>query len=222
MQNAELDFIFHITDTVGVISLSLIPSEEFSNRNRADPIFQWVTALSPPTAFSLCHVLKSYMKPGMVICDPMCGIGTIPIEGARAFPNCVFIGGEISSKCLTQAMANFASCKENFRQHYQIDFVKWDAGRFPLKDDSVDAIICDLPFGMRHGNYKRNRKFYPILLKEVTRVLKAKGIALLLTIEKKLMRKTLEESHFLYEHGSTAVLIGGFHTILFDIRHSQQ
>ena len=45
----------------------------------------------------------------------------------------------------------------------------------PLKSRSVDVIICDMPFGMKHGNYRINRKLYPLLFQEMLRVLSDDG-----------------------------------------------
>jgi hypothetical protein len=50
--------------------------------------------------------------------------------------------------------------------------VRWNAGKLPLRDGSVDCIASDLPFGRRCGNHRTNSNLYPALLSEFARVLR--------------------------------------------------
>lgn len=56
-----------------------------------------------------------------------------------------------------------------------VEIVQWDAGIIPLKRESVDVVICDMPFGMKHGNYRKNRRLYPVFFGEVLRILSRSG-----------------------------------------------
>ena len=56
-----------------------------------------------------------------------------------------------------------------------VDIVQWDAGKLPVRDRSVDVIICDMPFGMKHGNYRVNRRLYPLFFAEMARILTKDG-----------------------------------------------
>ena len=69
-----------------------------------------------------------------------------------------------------------------------IDVAYWDATRLPLRDQSVDIVISDLPFGKRLGNKIDNRSLYFNALRELARVTKIKtGRAVLLTHDRNSM-----------------------------------
>jgi hypothetical protein len=36
----------------------------------------------------------------------------------------------------------------------KVDLVRWSVKNLPLRDATVDIIVCDLPFGRRSGSYK--------------------------------------------------------------------
>ena len=142
-----------------------------------------------------------------VICR--CGIGTIPIEGALAFPYCFFVGGELSAESMQQARANEQWTREQSKLRLRqgqrqgqrgqssdpcsdssdknssssvvqpfslnVEFVQWNAGSIPVRSGSVDIVVCDMPFGMKHGNYRLNRKLYPLFFREMLRILSENG-----------------------------------------------
>ena len=62
-----------------------------------------------------------------------------------------------------------------------IELLYADARALPLRDGSVDVVLCDLPFGRQHGSVDGNMALYPVVLHEITRVLKQGGRAVLLT-----------------------------------------
>lgn len=51
---------------------------------------------------------------------------------------------------------------------------RWDATSLPLRSDTVDVIIADLPFGRRCGNHSINQSLYRAMLREMHRVLRKK------------------------------------------------
>lgn len=71
--------------------------------------------------------------------------------------------------------------------------IQWDATLLPLHAGSIDALISDIPFGIRHGSHKTNIKLYPQILKEFWRVLANNGRCLLLTSERDYMNQLLEQ-----------------------------
>ena len=74
------------------------------------------------------------------MCDPMCGGGSIPIEGALAFSQGFFLGGD-NHDLATKRTGN--NLKE-FDRKIQADSIQWDATNIPLRDNSVDVLISDL------------------------------------------------------------------------------
>ncbi len=61
----------------------------------------------------------------------------------------------------------------------------------PLRDGLVDVIVCDMPFGKRIGYKGRNFDLYPAVLKDMGRICRTNGKAVLLTQHKSAMNKTL-------------------------------
>ena len=52
-----------------------------------------------------------------------------------------------------------------------------------MPDACVDVVLCDLPFGRQFGSLEENQSLYPAVLRELRRVTKPSGRALLLSSE---------------------------------------
>ena len=52
--------------------------------------------------------------------------------------------------------------------------LSWDATLLPIRGNSIDVIISDLPFGVRCMSSKKLKSFLPLLLAECARCLRAK------------------------------------------------
>lgn len=71
-----------------------------------------------------------------------------------------------------------------------IDVAQWDATRLPLREQCVDIMVSDLPFGKRIGSKTDNRVLYFHTLLEMARVTRIKtGRAVLLTYDHRSMIK---------------------------------
>ena len=76
-----------------------------------------------------------------------------------------------------------------------LDVYQWDVRRLPLRPNSVDVIVSDLPFGKKSGSKHENWTLYRAALKELARVCPPeKGRAVLLTQDKRVMAQMLKES----------------------------
>lgn len=71
------------------ITIPIVHNQASNYRNR---IVFGRTAMRPTIAH--CLVRMANPQPGDIVLDPCCGVGTIPIEGASAYPNSLFIGSE--------------------------------------------------------------------------------------------------------------------------------
>ena len=95
-----------------------------------------------------------------------CGSGTLMVERLALGPARLVLGGDRDPEALRCARANLAAAgcgRHSF-------LVRWDAGRLPLPDASVNVLCADLPYGMLVGSRRENERLYPELLAEATRV----------------------------------------------------
>jgi tRNA G10 N-methylase Trm11 len=77
---------------------------------------------------------------GEIVCDPMCGGGSIPIEGALGFKQGYFLAGDCHEKATERTKGNLAT----FNNQIQADGIQWDATNIPMRDNSIDVFISDL------------------------------------------------------------------------------
>ena len=130
-------------------------------------------SLKPTVAY--CMALLAGTQPGHTVLDPMCGVGTIPIEAAMAFDARAVWGLDISVAAIRDATRNAQEARSDTR------FVTGDATRLPFSDGCVDCIVCNLPWGKQVQTQHSLRETYTAAVAEFSRVLQPKGRAVLLT-----------------------------------------
>jgi 23S rRNA G2445 N2-methylase RlmL len=119
------------------------------------------------------------------VLDPMCGAGTILIERAETGRYGKLLGGDLDPEAVAAAVTNVGP------RYQPIELRQWDARALPLPDDSVSAVISNLPFGRQIASPAELRDLYPALLKEWARVLGQDGRMVLLTSATDLLRRAL-------------------------------
>ncbi|OWF34661.1 THUMP domain-containing protein 3-like [Mizuhopecten yessoensis] len=152
------------------------------------------TTLRATIAYSMLRLCE--IKPGDVVCDPMCGTGSIPIEMAQHWKTNFVIGGDVSQRFLSRAVENVENVNkkraEKEKGDVAADLMHWDAKRLPLRNSCVDVFITDLPFGVRMGSFAKNWKLYADSMEEMARVCTPKtGRVVLLTQDQKCIHKTM-------------------------------
>ncbi|RMX65911.1 hypothetical protein DD238_004935 [Peronospora effusa] len=204
----DLEVVVVIFFKFMVAGISLADPRKIQFRNRlanesrnalADS--QYVSTLRPSTAYLMLQLAKH--KYGDVVLDSMCGIGTLPICAADFTNDGVYaLGGELDELPSGKAGRN-TQTRVRF-----VDIVRWDSARLPLRNHSIDRIMIDMPFGVRCGNQRQNNKMYPKIFKELLRVLRPDGRAVLLVMSKKLFKGAVKDlpCHVVDEH---RVNIGG-------------
>ena len=165
------------------------------------------------------------IKTGDVVVDPMCGGGSIPIEGAIAFKKGFHVGGDNHEKAVLRANDNFKSLSEtlskasscNYSKHLSGDILRWDVTKLPLRDNSIDVFVTDLPFGKRSGSKTDNRVLYPKIMSSMARVVKpCTGRAVVLTQDKTSMFKAQEKVSKLWKiNRQHKYNIGGLSALVF-------
>ncbi len=118
--------------------------------------------------------------PNALVVDPLCGAGTIPIEagllGLRA------AGGDLAADALDAARANQAAAG------VAVAFEHWDARAMPLASGEVDGVVCNLPWGRQVPVEANIEDVYAACIKEMARILRPGGRAVLLTNLQQLLR----------------------------------
>lgn len=54
--------------------------------------------------------------PGQLVCDPMCGSGSIPIEAAQVAPQALHVGGELHVKAIERTRANLTELSATLKR----------------------------------------------------------------------------------------------------------
>ncbi|XP_037553847.1 THUMP domain-containing protein 2 [Nematolebias whitei] len=116
------------------------------------------------------------IQPGFSVVDPMCGMGTILIEAAQEHKAACFLGVDIDDGQLQKASENIVFAELGGRVH----LLKASSMVLPLPSSSVDAVICDLPFGRKFGSKTNMAADLPLILSEMERVLRLGGILVVL------------------------------------------
>ncbi|KAI8328673.1 S-adenosyl-L-methionine-dependent methyltransferase [Blakeslea trispora] len=160
-----------------------LPMQDQTQRHR---IHTGRTSLNPCIAY--CLALLADPKPGQIILDMCCGTATIPIEGASRFKDVFWLGGEVKVETLTElALGNVHYCGLK-----NIDLMLSDGRKLCYRDESIDTVVSDWPWGLRENSYKQIQGLYPKFMKQMWRVLKPHGQVYIVTQGHKLMKRVLD------------------------------
>ena len=145
-------------------------------------------SLRPTLASAL--IVLSNPSPDDYFLDPMCGVGTIPIERALWGQADFVGGGDIDTRAIGIAKENAASARCN------IELNSWDGtdinvlGRHIGK---VSRIVTNLPFGKKFGADADLHSLYLAAVSCWGKTLSSDGSMLLLTSQRKTMERALKE-----------------------------
>jgi tRNA (guanine6-N2)-methyltransferase len=142
---------------------------------RAYKLVERAGALKPSVAAAMLRLAE--LKPGQRLLDPCCGSGTILIEAALS--GAITQGGDLDVEAVEAARANAQAAGVN------ISIKQWDARKLPLEAASVDYVMTNLPWGRQ---IVADEGLYQDMCREIERVLKPNGRALLLTNAPELLR----------------------------------
>ncbi|XP_055958431.1 uncharacterized protein LOC126828015 [Patella vulgata] len=184
-----------------------------------------MTTLRTTIAYNMLRLCE--IMCGDVVCDPMCGSGSIPISASVSWPRAIHMCGELHEKALIKTYENLTSLnlkkKANKRRLVDLDMYQWDATNLPLRDGCVDVFITDLPFGRRHSRGMPNHKLYPMLLNELARVTrKETGRACFITEDKKCMVKIIQESRVWQRRKVLSINMGGINTGVYLLHRTNE
>ena len=144
-----------------------------------------VVRLRPSTAQILLHLAN--LQPSDIVLDPCAGIGTIPIEARIRYGNRVFaIGGDLAmnDSPFQTVTVDYLQRASTAKQKLGIvendagsrtpvpDMLVWDATQLPIRSESIDVIVSDLPFGQLCMSAVKLDAFLPLAVAEMARVLR--------------------------------------------------
>jgi 23S rRNA G2445 N2-methylase RlmL len=178
--DAHLEVWVHLQPNFAMTGLRL---SDRTMRHRQYKVAHLPASLRPTLAAAM--VFLSQPRPSDRFCDPMCGVGTILIERAMAERYTGLWGGDCDAKAIVSAKVNIGP------RHQPLALHRWDAGRLPLADASLDRLVTNLPFGRQIGSPRENRRLYQRFFRETARVLRDGGKAVLLTNQHDLIKRGL-------------------------------
>lgn len=138
--SADLHIRLHLYDEEGIVGVRLAKKPLYK---RAYKVVHTPGSLTPQVAYVMASLMGSAY--GRVLLDPVCGVGTIPIEGAALGYKAV-LGSDISLDKLHGAKKN------SLGSDAHVHFLQAQFARLPYQDSSIDAIVSDLPWG-RQSNF---------------------------------------------------------------------
>ncbi|XP_076047658.1 tRNA (guanine(6)-N(2))-methyltransferase THUMP3-like isoform X2 [Oratosquilla oratoria] len=211
----DLEVVLYISEEFVYVALCLTKEALFKrNLSHFGP-----TNLRSTICYNMVRLAKP--QPGDVIVDPLCGGATIPIEGSLSFPQAIHIGGDNYPKAIMRSHGNIENlCRRGAKM--PIDVAQWDVTRLPIRDQSVDVIVSDMPFGKRIGSKMDNRVLYYKSLVEMARVTRIDtGRAVLLTQDRNSMIKNIQRVHTLWKSFATRTAnIGGLTAGVFYLQRT--
>ncbi|XP_015127149.1 THUMP domain-containing protein 3 [Diachasma alloeum] len=208
----QLEVLCKITHGQMIMGLRVTP-ESLHRRNIK---YFGPTTLRATIAYNLLSLADP--KPGDIIVDPMCGGGSIPIEGALELSQSFVIGGDNHEKAVERSRLNFAALKDSFK----CDLIRWDVMQLPFKDSYIDAFVTDMPFGKRMGSMFDNRVLYKKYILELARAVRVKhGKIVLLTYDRRSMVGALQVAkNLLKVKKMLGVSMGGLNAAVYVLKRT--
>lgn len=108
----------------------------YGDRAPTDRPFFQPGSMDPLLARALVNVAGA--RPGATVLDPMCGTGGLLIEAA-------LVGADPVGVDAQRKMVRGA--RENLAEYGGATLLRGDATRLPLRDEAVDAVVFDAPYG---------------------------------------------------------------------------
>ncbi|XP_060711863.1 THUMP domain-containing protein 2 isoform X2 [Hemiscyllium ocellatum] len=162
LRNPVLEVYVHLSDIHCVVGIPIV------RLPLASRDYIKSAGLRSTVAWAMAYLAD--IKAGSLVLDPMCGLGTILLEAAKEWPNAYYHGVDNTASQLQMASANvcFAKLTSN------IDLMRASV------TESMNVVICDIPFGKKFKIAQDMKTIMPYILKEMVRVLSIGGTLVLL------------------------------------------
>ena len=146
-------------------------------------------SMHPSLAACIVRYAAHFLHEGVstpVVLDPCCGSGTLLFEREMYNSGGKFLGIDIDQDAVRIARNNAKSSGSRIR------FIRKDMIRF-RPEEKIDEMYANLPFGNRVGSHSKNKALYQGLISKLEEWLKPGGIAVLYTMESKLLTESLRK-----------------------------
>jgi len=179
-----------------------IPRTRRSLGKRIDRARSLRSALKPTIAAALLRLSGAHLGDGRLV-DPLCGIGTIPIEAERINPRLDVSASDWDPETVEAA-------RETVSRHgFEIPVRLFDArGLGEEHPATFDYIVTDPPYGVRQSRRGGLTRLYGSLLPAFEAALKPTGVLALIVVKYRLFRSVLENTGLKIVHEQT-VRTGG-------------
>lgn len=186
------------------IKLFTVKDERFTYRVNALP-----ASILPANAAALMRYCEPYLTEGARVLDPCCGSGTLLFEREKLKPPATLTGVDIAHKAVDIARENATAGVSRAK------FIVNDLARFEA-ERPFDEVIANLPFGNRVGTHESNEALYKTLADKLVKWLKIDGIAVLYTMESKLLSECMRAHGAKFELlAHTRTSAGGLYPSIF-------
>jgi tRNA (guanine10-N2)-dimethyltransferase len=201
-----------VTQGTAVLGLRLETQDKKlleSHRPQKRPFFH-PGSLDPRLARLFVNLARA-APPGPYL-DPFCGTGGFPLEAQTlGIPS---ICGELTEKLAHGAKVNLQAYPGN---HHIITVAQWDAAQLPLRDNSIQSIGTDPPYGRSVSTHGRNiHQLHEQFLTEAARILKPRAYLAMAaphwteeTLQQQAEQAGLKilEKHYMRVHGSLTRIV---------------
>ncbi|EFC38217.1 predicted protein [Naegleria gruberi] len=187
---------------------SNLSEDELNVLNSCDLIYSYTkqdirltygkSTLKPQTSYMLWKTLlmensilrdKLFQQSQLVtFVDPFAGSGTLSLSLNYLFTD---NDPKVQLYNIDFNLDEVSAMKDNCSKNRNIHILNCDSRFLPFRNESIDVVISDMPFGVLCGNHSRNSKVYPKIVKQLERIVKPDGVVLLLTIELALLESQL-------------------------------
>jgi len=200
-ENASVEIWLTIDGATAVCGIRL---SDRTMRHRTYKFEHFPASLRPSVAAVMVRLAE--IRPGMIVLDPMCGAGTILAETwmgqasrPRDWENLDLADPQVLASLPLQVLggdidpAHVRMAQANLRRLGPTVLSTWDARDLPLPDASVDRILCNPPFGKKIGVPDEIAPLYKSTVKEMNRVLRPGGCAVLIVSDVQALRHAVEK-----------------------------
>ncbi len=163
------------------VKFCTLPDPRFSYRKGAI-----AASIHPTAAAAVVEWAAPYLKANAKVLDPCCGSGTMLIERAKFDTTDTLFGIDISRQAIRVAEENLEAAGASYK------LITKDCTQFTAAD-KFDEVISNLPFGNRVGDHETNEELYEKLFEKLPGWLSKDGIAILYTMEVRLVHRLLKK-----------------------------